>query len=212
MERALGKDARARRDLVDALVPIVQRRVAIELFRRRWQARGPDLEQEVEDMTQQVFVSLLEGDARALRAWSPERGLPLSEFVSLLAAREVASILRSGRRSPWKEDAVADDVMSDYVGAVGADAGPELLASARSLGAALVDRLREQLSPKGLELFQLLFVHEREVSDVAQALGMTMDAVYAWRSRIAKLARQIAGELQGEAVEGPRKMRAAVGR
>jgi RNA polymerase sigma-70 factor (ECF subfamily) len=206
IEQALGADPRARRALVDALVPIVQRRVAIELFRRKGLARGRNLRQEVDDMTQQVFVSLLEGDARALRAWTPGRGLALPEFVELLASREVASILRSGRRNPWKEDTVADDVMSEYVGV---EEGPELLASARSFGAALVERLQAQLSPKGVELFELLFVHERDVADVAGALGMSMDAVYAWRSRIARLARQIARELQSEADDAPLKAQAA---
>src|SRR5438552_55967 len=86
IERALGEDPRARRALVDALVPVVQRRVAVELFRRRGLARGRNLRQEVEDMTQQVFVSLLEGDARALRSWSPGRGLGLTEFVELITS------------------------------------------------------------------------------------------------------------------------------
>jgi RNA polymerase sigma-70 factor (ECF subfamily) len=205
IERALGEDPRARRALVDALVPVVQRRVTIEIFRHKGLARGRNLRQDVEDMTQQVFVSLLEGDARALRAWSPGRGLALHDFVELLASREVASILRSGRRNPWKEDTVADDVMSEYVGV---EDGPELLASARNFGEALVDRLQAQLSPKGVELFELLFVQEREVADVAAALAMSMDAVYAWRSRIARAARQIARELQGETDEAPVKAQA----
>jgi DNA-directed RNA polymerase specialized sigma24 family protein len=209
VEQALAADARARRALVDALAPVIQRRVAIELFRRKGLARGRDLQQEVEDMTQQVFVAVLEGDGRALRAWSPDRGLSLSEFVSLLAAREVVSILRSGRRSPWKEDSVADEVMDAYVGA---EDGPELLASARNFGAALVERLREELSPKGIEIFELLFVRERGVAEVAGSLGMTTDAVYAWRSRLAKRARQIARTLRGEKDEAPPATAQAVAR
>jgi hypothetical protein len=206
IEQALAADARACRALVDALAPVVQRRVAIELFRRKGLARGRHLQQEVEDMTQQVFVALLEGDARALRAWSPARGLPLSDFVGLLATREVVSILRSGRRSPWKEDAVADDVMNEYAGAQGG--GPELVATARNFGEALVERLRQQLSPKGFVLFELLFVLEHDVVEVAESQEMSTDAIYAWRSRIARLARQIARELKGEEDEARPKMQA----
>jgi RNA polymerase sigma-70 factor (ECF subfamily) len=152
-------------------------------------------------MSQQVFVSLLEGDARALRAWAPGRGLSLLEFVELLASREVVSILRSGRRNPWKEDTVAEDVIDEHAGV---EQGPELLASARNFGAALVERLHAQLSTKGIELFELLFVQERDVAEVAGSLGMSTDAVYAWRSRIARLAREIARELQSEVDEAPR--------
>jgi RNA polymerase sigma-70 factor (ECF subfamily) len=193
VDRAFAGDEHARRELVAALTPVIQRRVVLELFRRRSLARGRDLKQEVDDMTQQVFLSFLENDGRALRAWSAGRGLSLTDFVELLAARQVASILRSGRRSPWKEDAVAEDELEAHSSH---DGGPELLAAARRLGAVLLERLRDELSPKGLELFELLFVREQDVDEVTRSLAMSADAVYAWRSRLARLARRIAKELQ----------------
>jgi len=146
-------------------------------------------------MTQQVFLSLLEDGGRALRAWSPARGLSLVDFVGLLTARQVASILRSGRRSPWKEDAASDQV---FQAIAAADPGPEVLAAARDLGEMIVERLRDELSPKGLALFELLFVREAETTEVAAAYGMTLESVYAWRSRIGRLTRRIAEELQAD--------------
>src|SRR5207247_1192588 len=92
-----------------------------------------------------------------------------------ITSREVTSILRSGRRNPWKEDTVADDVMNEYAGV---EDGPELIASARNFGAALVERLRAQLSTKGVELFELLFVHERDVTDVAGARARIAAAAF----------------------------------
>jgi DNA-directed RNA polymerase specialized sigma24 family protein len=111
----------------------------------------------------------------------------------LLTARQVASILRSGRRSPWKEDSAAEDV---FRAIAAADPGPEVLAAARDLGETIVERLRDELSPKGLALFELIFVREAETQEVAAAYGMSMESVYAWRSRIGRLTRRIAEELQ----------------
>jgi RNA polymerase sigma-70 factor (ECF subfamily) len=39
-----------------------------------------------------------------------------------------------------------------------------------------------------MHLFNLLYVEERPVADVVAAAGLSEDAVYAWRSRLRKLA------------------------
>jgi DNA-directed RNA polymerase specialized sigma24 family protein len=196
VQRALEGDARALRTLVDALTPTIQARVVRRLFRSRAPGRRDrDIRQEIEDMTQEVFVALLDDDGRALRAWSPIRGASLPSFVGLLAERQVSSILRSGRRSPWKEDPTADDVMDRYADA---ESDPELLAVARDLGDMLVERLTEELSLKGVQMFHLLFVQGLPAEEVAPTLKMTMQAVYAWRSRIGRLAKQIVTELREE--------------
>src|SRR5438477_1751570 len=88
---ALERQPAAVRTLVDRLSPVIERKVAATLWRR---TPGRDVRQEVRDMTQAVFVSLFEDDAKALRAWDPDRGASLESFVSLLAHRQVISILR----------------------------------------------------------------------------------------------------------------------
>ena len=55
---ALSGDRKALRELVDALTPVIQARVVRALLRRRGQAAGRDIRQEVEDMTQDVFSAL----------------------------------------------------------------------------------------------------------------------------------------------------------
>ena len=144
-------------------------------------------------MTQEVFLSLFDDGGRALRAWMPARGLSLANFVGLVAERQVASILRSGRRSPWTEDPTEADALDVSAGSV---AGPEEAIGSRELLASVVERVREELSPKGLVLFQLLVVEEASVETVCAELSMLPDAVYAWRSRLAKLVRKIATELR----------------
>jgi RNA polymerase sigma-70 factor (ECF subfamily) len=191
LERTLAGDPAGTHALVRHLVPVVQARVARVLVRRRG-TTGRDVRQEVEDLAQEVFVALFAGEARVLRAWDPSRGLSLASFCGLIAEREVASILRSGRRSPWKEEATELDELERSLEHV---APAEASIATRERLTLVVDRLRDALSPRGLELFQRLVVDEEDVASVCASTGMTPDAVYAWKSRIGKLLRKLAADL-----------------
>jgi RNA polymerase sigma-70 factor (ECF subfamily) len=189
--RALSGDAVATRRLVVAVLPVVQARVARVLVKRR-AASGRDVRQEIEDLAQEVFAALFENGGRVLRAWDPARGLSLANFCGLVAEREAASILRSGRRSPWAADPTeAEDLEREL------DPEPDFEArlATREQLELLVDRVREALSPLGLEMFERLVVQEEPVESVCASTGMSADAIYAWKSRIGKLVRRIARDI-----------------
>ena len=61
-----------------------------------------------------------------------------------------------------------------------------------------MEAVRDQLGPRGASVFELLVLRERPVEEVCGVLSMSEDAVYAWRSRITKLARQIRDRLLSE--------------
>jgi RNA polymerase sigma-70 factor (ECF subfamily) len=191
LAHALAGDKEATRRFVVAVLPVVQARVARVLLRRR-AGSGRDVRQEVEDLAQEVFVALFADHGKVLRAWDPARGLSLASFCGLVAEREAASILRSGRRSPWKESATELEELDRDLGQT-PDAEPRV--SSREQLAQIVDRLREELSPRGLELFHRLIVEEEAVESVCKSTGMTPDAVYAWKSRLAKAVRKLAAEV-----------------
>jgi hypothetical protein len=69
----------------------------------------------------------------------------------------------------------------------------------------LMDRLTEELSPRGLSLFYRLCVNQEDVRAVAQSTGMTEQAVYAFRKRLERTAQDIAQELREE-LEPPRRL------
>ena len=192
---ALAGDREALRAFVAAMTPVIQSRVVRGLVRRRGRADGRDVRQEVEDMTQDVFGALFAHDGRVLRAWDPARGLSLANFVGLVADRQVASMLRSGRKNPWRETPEELDDLESGAEAV-PDAEPQIH-SRQALGL-LLDRMREALSPRGLELFQRLYVDEEPIEEVARKHGMTREAIYAWRNRVGKLLRTFAAEVDGE--------------
>ena len=150
-------------------------------------------------MLQEVLASMFENDARVLRAWKPELGLSLENFVGLVAEREVSSILRSGKRSPWKEEPTES---ASIESALEPTTDVEHLVASRELFQAILERLRDDLSPRGLLLFEALVVEERSVEDVCRAFEMQTDAVYAWRSRLLKRARAIACSLEDRGSAG----------
>ena len=192
---ALAGDPTALTRLVAVLTPVIQARVARTLLAHRSRlASGRDVRQEVEDLSQEVFLKLFSRDGHILRSWQAELGLSLENFVGLAAKRQVLSFLRSGRRNPWKEDTsfTAEDLETEAL-----EPGPEEIAASREHWALVLDRLREELSPLGWWLFELLFIQELSVDEARAATGLSADAVYAWRSRLRSLVRKLLAEMSG---------------
>jgi RNA polymerase sigma-70 factor (ECF subfamily) len=199
VQRALAGDASAVRPLVDVLGPVVHARVARAVVRCAAARRqGRDQRQDAQDLVQEVFVALFADDAKALRSWDPRRGMSLFNFVGMVAEHQVASILRSGRRNPWTEEPTLGETLES---SVGASDTVEDRVLARDVLVRLLARLREELSPRAMLLFELLVVEERTVEDAAGQLGMTADAVYAWRARFAKVVRRLGAEMQPPALD-----------
>jgi DNA-directed RNA polymerase specialized sigma24 family protein len=198
VERALAGDAQAMSALVDRLLHTVQTRVGLVLLRRPVQTKGRSLRSETEDLTQEVFASLFDGRGKVLRDWRPERGLSLRGFVGLVAERQAAAILRTGKRSPFTEDPTSAETLGALGGAGEQRSATFERLESRDLLEALVDGLAERLSVQGFRLFELLYVEERSVEETCALAGLSADAVYAWRSRIGRLARELRQELLSE--------------
>src|SRR5215210_6268847 len=143
---ALAGDEPALTRLVRTLTPVIQSRVARGLLlRRTGTAAGRNIRQEVEDLAQEIFLVLFADGGKVLRSWQPERGLSLVNFVGLVAERQTASILRNGKRSPWKEDPTLPE---DFTQAAPERSQEEVIVS-REQCKLLLDRLTEELSPLG---------------------------------------------------------------
>ena len=203
VREALAGDRDALSRLVAKLTPVIQSRVARTLrARRSYLGADRNIRQEVEDLTQEIFLSLFAREGHVLRSWQAERGLSLENFVGLVSERHVMSFLRSGKRNPRKEEPVpAEDLDRPAP-----DSGPEEVTASREQLRLLLERLRERLSPLGRHLFELLFVQELSLTETMASSGLSADAVYAWRSRLRRLAQELLAELSGKA-EPARKTR-----
>lgn len=189
---ALAGDRIALTRLVAVLTPVIKARVARTLYARRWgPGGGRNVYEEVEDLSQDVFLALFVEDGRVLRRWQVERGLSLENFVGLVAERYTLSYLRSGRRNHRLEEPTEDDDFDRR------DDEPDLLrilVGKEELDL-LLDCLRERLTPLGWHMFTLLFVQMLSAEEAMAATGLSRAAVDAWRSRLRRLARKLMGEL-----------------
>lgn len=201
VERALSGDRMAARALISALTPYVQSRVNAALTRRAAASGGRVVRQEVLDLTQEVFVALFEKDGKALRAWDPDRGASLTTWVSRVAERRVASIMRSAKRSPWTETPLESAALERTAGQT---ASAHARVSSRDQLARVLDALRAELSPLGYDLFVELVVEQRPVDEICAARDMTRNAIYVWRNRLKKAAREALARLTDS--NPPRRM------
>lgn len=194
VDAALLGDPVAMRTMAGALRPAIQAEVTAVLARSRGSARGRSLLQEVDDFVQEVWLGLFSNDARELRRWQPELS-PLTSYVRSIAYCDAISLLRSRTRSPFTEDPTAPD---EFDPVPKSEPSPESSTIARDLLLRLVDAVHGELGPRGASVFELLVLRERPVEEVCSALEMSEDAAYAWRSRIAKLARRVRADLLSE--------------
>ncbi len=187
------------RQLVRALTPVIQARAARALL-RGGRGQGRDARQELADLVQEILLLLFRDDGRILRAWRPERGLSLLNYVGLVAEREVRQIARSGRRSPWALDPT-EDAELDAV-APGVASGESAFVS-RDMLDRLYARLQDELHDKALELFRLLVVEDVPIPGICTMTGLSADAVYAWRSRLLRRSREILAEIAPSSASMP---------
>ncbi|PZR15420.1 MAG: hypothetical protein DI536_08185 [Archangium gephyra] len=174
------KDRGATRTLVERLFPVVRARV------RLVQARRSDLRAlDTNDLIQQVFVVLLEADARQLAQWDPARGASLEGFVGMVTEREVGNAgQRAGARQRF-------EVMTDAPADAALDASsPEAQTSARDAVSRLGAFLDAQLPPRGRVVLKCLYSDGLDADETARALGVNRQVVYNWQHRIRSLARE----------------------
>ncbi|MEZ4311760.1 MAG: hypothetical protein R3F14_27330 [Polyangiaceae bacterium] len=197
VDSALEGDEAAVRALVATLTPVLHARVTRALLRRGGVHAGSQAREQIADMVQDVFVELFRDEGRALRAWDPERGMSLRNWVGFLAEQRVAAVRRGKRHT-----LVLQEVLSDDAGAEEAPPrdDPEALYCSRQTLSRLLDALRADLSPQGFEMFEALVIREEAISQVCERTGFSTSAVQAWSSRLKRKAAQILSELSGPAL------------
>jgi len=181
LHQVLAGDDAAIGRFVATMTPVIQARVARCLLK----GTPRDIRRDIEDHCQDVYAHLFADDAKILRRYDDSHGLSLRNYVGLVAQRRVISSLRSSKNNPWRESTSLDNDALLICGG----GSPERDVSGQSTLDALFEKLRATLTPLAWRLFQLLYVHELSVSEVVQETGLSSDAVYAWRSRLRKAAR-----------------------
>lgn len=210
LQRALSNDPETLDRFVNEALPVIQSRVMKVLVCRRGYAFGRDIRQEVDDLVQEVFLYIFNDQGKVLLSWESDKGLSLKNFIGLVAERKARAILTIDKRSPWAERPIESEQYNAYsastsIGSPTAgsasearDFGPEELTASTELLRVLFDRLEQELSPLGMRLFRLLYVENNSLAEVCATMQMTKDAVYAWRSRLLRQARELLKDLLSE--------------
>jgi RNA polymerase sigma factor (sigma-70 family) len=197
VRRALDGHPPSVRSLVDLLSPLIAKRVAVTLWQR---SRTRDVSQDVNDLVQDIFLALFQSDGKALRTWDPGRGMSLERFVGMLAQHQVITFLRNGRTSLWRDEPHEDGQLEKLGDSA---TTPKADAMSRENLYLLLDRIPDDLSPRGLELFQRIVLDEEPLETLMSRTGISREVLYQWKSRIFRKLRDLQAELEGPVSETP---------
>jgi RNA polymerase sigma factor (sigma-70 family) len=185
IERAHAGDRAATRALFDYLWAVIERAVMRRL-RPVARARGRDPLTERDDLVAEVLKHLISNDWRVLRGFDAARG-SLEGYISTIADRQVFAVFRVKSRDPFGEIPMNDDELD-------AQSDPEVGHEQQIWARAELDELYQflcaRLDDRGVMLFWMLEVDELPVTDIAQSTQMSRDAIYQWRARFRRLARE----------------------
>jgi RNA polymerase sigma factor (sigma-70 family) len=189
IETALQGDRDATRRLVAVLRPEIVAEIG-HLLVRVSATDGRSAKQERDELVQDTFVALWERRGELLRRWDPARGRSLQSYVRLVARSRALDILRSRRRTPWHVRPMDHDELAELTPPVEPPQSPTTFA--REDLVRLQTLLAERFSARDWHIFYGLCVEERPPKDLAGELGVSVDAIYQWRSRFR---RDTLGEL-----------------
>ncbi len=147
-----------------------------------------------DDLTHEVFLALFRDDGHKLRTFAGRYGCSFSGWLKVVAVRLTIDRLRRDARLLALDDET-----------------PRMLELRRSLrseepgpeeamqGADTAERLAQamaQLGPKDRLLAELHLVRGRSLDEVAELLGVTMNAAYVRKSRILERLRRTLGSVR----------------
>lgn len=184
VRQALDGHRNAMRLLVRRLVPVIRARVSAYLGRRGGRLGARD----VDDVTQDIWLKLIEGDGHLLRAYDAERGKSLEGYVGLVCRRELwrsARALATGRRGGGQADAPIEAAATVALG----DPDPEAQMVGRDLLDGLQRHLHAELPERGRLVLAAIYEDQMEPADAAEMMGVNTQVVYNWMHKIRALTR-----------------------
>lgn len=185
VRRAARGQPQAVRLLVRLLLPVIHARVRRFLACRAGRRLGA---LDADDLAQEIWCKLLEGDARLLLAWDPERSRTPQGYVGLLSQRELFNRLQlenAQKRGGGERPVPLDDAAPQAA----PDPDPEEGAASRELLADMSVHLAAVLPEKGLAVLRALYEEGHDPPEAAAALGVSLQVVYNWQHRIRAEAR-----------------------
>ncbi len=185
----------AREGLMRSLLPVIHARVGRAVLRHGPASVHNNLRVEVEDLVQEICLSLFADDCRILRTWSASHGVPLVGFVGMVSRRRTISLLR--RR--WQaETPVPEAILAQAAGEQTLE--DDLIR--RDLLMRCFSEVESAQKPLGREMMRMLFIEGLPVSEIEAQTGRSAAAIYQWRHRLVGALQEVLQQLKAEAGEG----------
>lgn len=135
-----------------------------------------------DDLTHEVFLALFADDGRKLRTFSGRHGCSFGGWLKVVAVRlTIDRLRRDARLVPLEDD--TPRMLELRRSLQSQEPSPEEALQGVETAERLVQALRE-LGPKDRTLAELHLVRGRSLDEVADVLGVTMNAAYVRKSRI----------------------------
>ncbi len=191
IRKALSGHGGSLRALTRRVLPVVRSRAAAYLRRRDGRLGAQD----VDDLTQEIWLSLLEQDGKLLRGYDHSRGKSLEGYVGMVCRRELWRRNRAhlAERRGGGVDAAP---MEDARHAAAASPDPEAATIGRDLLVSLDRFLADALPERGQLVLKLVYEDHLGPTEAAQVLGVNIQVVYNWQHKIRGLCRTFLGDAE----------------
>ncbi len=192
LQGCIRGDAGSRRRLVEEYSGIVSYGVSV-IFQ---QFGRPSRKEEIEDMSQEVFLALFDQDARKLRQYQGRNGCSLASWIRVVANRLTIDRLRKEGRTISLDDPGNAEATKIRETRPDGTPGPEPQVE-EAMRAARVREMIEDLPSKDRMFVQLFYFQGLPIEEVAQNLSITTNAAYVRKMRLHEKLRRIAASRFG---------------
>lgn len=142
---------------------------------------------EVEDLTQRFFLSLMEDDYKRLRIFKGERNCSLATYLRVVASRQAIDYLRKQGR----ERNLLDQYKTVHEREAEEDPSDmDLSPGGKAADLAEVKKVIARLSPPERLFLHLHYYRELSLKATAQTLNISLEAAYTRKSRLLKKIRR----------------------
>lgn len=187
LQGCIRGDAGARRRFVDEYSGIVSFGVSV-IFQ---QFGRPSRKEEIEDLSQEVFLALFDQDARKLRQYQGRNGCSLASWIRVVANRLTIDRLRKEGRTISLDDPMNAEATKIRETRPDAAPGPEPQVE-EAMRAARVREMIDDLPPKDKLFVKLFYFQGMPIEEVAETIGVTTNAAYVRKMRLHEKLRRIA--------------------
>ena len=194
LEGCIRGEPDARTTLVEKYSGIVSYGVTV-IFQ---QFGRPYRKEEIEDLSQDVFLALFDNDSRKLRQYQGRNGCSLASWLRVVANRFTIDRLRREGRTISLDDPESGESWRVRETRPDSRPGPEPQVEAAER-AAKVRELVTQLPPKDQMFVQLFYFQGLPIDEVASTIGITTNAAYVRKMRLhQKLRKLVTSQYEGE--------------